>query len=763
MLNPFVIQRSKQKFDFILINRSNFRYIELMKLASALLLPLLICTTSALGQANWQSAEREKLLAGVDSLTKLGSPGPVAIWGNYAFPVIAAAENGKAELALCAAAGFGKGKALIFGQNSYLTGDGSAGVLLLNAVRWASGKEKPRIGLKGVKLEAFFDSKSLRAKVIDGPLLAKSLNDFDVVIANVQGLTDDAEGQAVQDYIKGGGGFIAGMTGWAFEQTSGGKTLSVAHGLNKALMPIGIAFTDSSGFSGAELRSFAARKDLPRFMNAYDAITAMQKQRQGGPALTPEDINQGASAIQIAMAAQPPGRTTLQTAVMSALGDGGSAVPTAEKPLKQSTNAAERIRLGMETRVLKLAAGEAVSAHAAATTFPGLAPTDAPRVTREISIDPNIGGWHSTGLWVNAGEPLQIAVPADIAGKGYAVRIGCHTDTLYHLDEWKRAPDISRSVSIEEAVTRTASAFGGLVYIEVPSRAAGGKGFTVTIGAAVEAPLFVLGKTTDAEWNSTLKKHAAPWAEFACDKLILSCPTEAARTVSNPTQLMEFWKKVVEAQDDITNQSGERKRPERIVADVQISAGYMHSGYPIMIPTSASLEMVTFGRLKFPGWGFYHEIGHNHQRGDFTFQGTGEVTNNVIGMYCYHEVLKKDWLIGHTAITEEERRKNIQEIKQASDKWQTWKSDPFLALTTYIQLVQEFGWESWRAYLHSFADAKFGPAPDNDDQARDQFLVRYSKITNKNLGPFFEFWGIPVSSSAKAEVSKLEAWMPKGL
>jgi hypothetical protein len=48
-------------------------------------------------------------------------------------------------------------------------------------------------------------------------------------------------------------------------------------------------------------------------------------------------------------------------------------------------------------------------------------------------------------------------------------------------------------------------------------------------------------------------------------------------------------------------------------------------------------------------------------------------------------------------------------------------------------------------------------------ERRDQFLIRYSKIANKNLGPFFDFWGIPVSSSAKAEVSKLEAWMPKGL
>jgi hypothetical protein len=245
--------------------------------------------------------------------------------------------------------------------------------------------------------------------------------------------------------------------------------------------------------------------------------------------------------------------------------------------------------------------------------------------------------------------------------------------------------------------------------------------------------------------------------------MIVSVPTEVAQAVKNPTEVMTFWKKQVEAQDDISNQTAERKRPERMVADVQISAGFMHSGYPIMLHVPEADEMVTFSRLKFPGWGYHHEVGHNHQRGDFTFDGTGEVTNNVLAMYVYHAVLEKDWLIGHPAISEEARKENIQKIKRASDKWQTWKSDPFLALTTYIQLIQEFGWESWRKYLYSFSDSSFGPAPANDDAKRDQFLVRYSKIANKNLGPFFDAWGIPVSSSAKAEVSQMPAWMPKGL
>ena len=732
-------------------------------------LALLLVTSSALAQApaNWQNAEREKLLAGVTSVPKLGAPGPVAIWGNFAFPVLAAAEGGKAEMALAAAAGFGKGRVVIFGHNSYIdggnVGSGGAGTLLVNCVKWVSGKGKPRIGLHGTKLTGFLEGKGLRAKTFTGKLEKKNLNDYDVVICNAQGITSDDEGQAVQEFVKAGGGFIAGMTGWAFEQTSGGKTLNVAHGLNKALMPIGIAFTDSGGFGNAQLREFEARTDLSKFMNAFEAITAIMKQRQGGPALSPDDINQGASAIQIALAAQPPGRTSLQAAVMNALGDGGSGVPTEKAPLTQEKHSSERIRLGMESRVLKLAAGENVKPHPASEHFPGLAPKDAPHVGKEVSIDPSIPGWTSTGAWVNAGDPVTIKLPADAASKGFAVRIGCHTDTLYHLESWKRAPDISRSVPLDAEVVTTASAFGGLVYIEVPGRAAEMKPFTVMLSGIIEAPLFTLGKDDDAKWNGMLKKRPAPWAEFACDKVVLSCPTDVARTVNNPTALMECWKQVVEAQDDIANQATERKRPERIVADVQISAGYMHSGYPIMVPVSAAPEMVTFGKLKFPGWGYYHELGHNHQRGDFTFEGTGEVTNNVLGMYVFHRVLGKDPLIGHPAITPDALKEHIATIKKSKDKFAVWKKEPFVALTTYIQLIEEFGWNAWRKYLYSFSDASFGPTPSNDDEKRDQFLIRYSKITNKNLGDFFEWWGIPVSSTARAEVSKLERWMPKGL
>jgi hypothetical protein len=734
-----------------------------MKLPTCLLLLLGAASCPAQMPAGLVNAERAKILQGVTSMPKQGTPGPIAIWGTMAFPILSAPDKDGVELAVAAAAGYAKGRIILFGQNSYLSGTtgGDNAKLIENCVKWAGAKDKPRLGLKGVNPETY-DKLGFRAETFE-KVDAKTLNDYDVVVMNIQSITGTDEGAAVTEYIKKGGGVIAGMTGWAFSQTSGGKELTLAHGVNNALMSAGVAFTEASAFD--QLREFEARPELPAMMNASAAITAIKKQREGGPTLDAAAIKQGTNAIQVALAAQPPDRSSLRDAVTAALGTAGdgSAVPTGQAPLTAAKDNAARLRLGMETRVLRLAGGETATAHPAHEAFPGKVPADAPRITREVSVNPAIPGWTSTGLYAAAGETISVTVPAVIAAQGYAVRIGCHSDTLYHLDEWKRAPDITKSVTIASAETKTASAFGGLIYIVVPGRADETASFTAIIKGGIPSPLFVLGQTTDAQWTGEIKKQPGPWAELACDKMIVSCPTEVARTINNPTELMEFWKKVVEAQDDLSNQAAERKRPERIVADIQISAGYMHSGYPIMIPTSAAPEMVTFGRIKFPGWGFYHEIGHNHQRPTFTFDGTGEVTNNVIGMYCYEAVLKKDKTVGHAGASLEGQKKHIDEIKAAKDKFAEWKKSPFLALTTYIQLVDAFGWEAWRKYLHSFADTSYGPVPKDDDDARDQFLVRYSKITGKNLCPFLEFWGLPFSEAAKAEVSKLETWMPKGI
>ena len=709
---------------------------------------------------NWQNAERAKLRAGVKELPKYGAPGPVAIFGTFAFPVVAANADGKAQLALVAAAAYGKGKALIYGHTGYLDGanlgGSDAGVFLVNAVKWCGGKEKPRVGVRNGKSEAFLDKHGLRAKAFR-TVDKKDLADFDVVILSPSDLSD-GEAAALGDYIKGGGGVIAAATGWAYDQISGGKNLNDEHPGNKALRAAGLAWTTMT--FPDQVKSFPPVVDLPSSMNAAEAVLALRKQKPGA-AVDEAAMNQGVNALQVALSCQPSQGSALTTAVVAALGEGSSIVPTQQKPLLESDVAA-RLRLGIETRILKLASGTDIKAHPAAAVFPGVVPSDTKRVSQEVAIDPSVPGWRSTGLYASAGEKISVKVPDSLLGQGYSLRIGCHTDSLYHLDKWMRAPEITRTVPIKTALTETSSGFGGLIYIVVPAKAEGGAAFSVTIAGGVPAPLFVLGKTTDEQWKEIVKRPA-PWTELACKGVVLCCPTEAARTIRNPTELMSYWQKVSDVEDELSNVGKDRKRPERIVADVQISAGYMHSGYPIMVPVSAALEMVTYTRLKWPGWGFYHEIGHNHQKPEWTFEGTTEVTNNVFSLYCFEAALGKPKTTGHTAVSEEAQKEHWLKHKKAGVPYATWKKDPFLALTTYLQLIDGFGWDAVKAYFDSYNDSTFGPLPTNDDEKRDQFMVRYSKVTKKNLGPFFDAWGIPVSSAAKASIAGMETWLPKAM
>ena len=104
----------------------------------------------------------------------------------------------------------------------------------------------------------------------------------------------------------------------------------------------------------------------------------------------------------------------------------------------------------------------------------------------------------STGAYAAPGAVVTVSCPGG-EKSGLRVRIGCHQDDLWALAEWKRAPAIDRSWAIDAPTILVANAFGGPVYIEAPEGLKAG--VRVTIAGVVEAPLFVLGATTDEAWK----------------------------------------------------------------------------------------------------------------------------------------------------------------------------------------------------------------------------------------------------------------------
>jgi hypothetical protein len=271
-----------------------------------------------------------------------------------------------------------------------------------------------------------------------------------------------------------------------------------------------------------------------------------------------------------------------------------------------------------------------------------------------------------------------------------------------------------------------------------------------------------LGKNSLSDWQNAIRNHPAPWAELVSEKVIITVPSDKLRNVQDPIKLLQFWDKVLDLTADLAIQPRDRSRPERIVPDKQISAGYMHSGYPIMTHLDAIDRMLSIDQLQ-KVWGLYHELGHNHQHRDWTFDGTVEVTCNLFTLYIREKATNTS---PRKAFMDEGRRVGPeafyqpQKNRRPAEKFQKWKSDPFLALAMYIQLQEAFGWETYLKVFKEYSELAENEKPKNDDEKRDQWLVRFSKASGKNLAPFFDDWGVPVSESARRAVAHLSTWRP---
>jgi hypothetical protein len=416
-----------------------------------------------------------------------------------------------------------------------------------------------------------------------------------------------------------------------------------------------------------------------------------------------------------------------------------------------------------------------VSAHPAAAEFPGNVPADAPRVKREFTFALNMPRWQSTGLYAAPGEKVTIHVTPQDAARSLSVVVGAHRDHIFGRDKWQRFPIISRTFKITEPRTVVANAFGGLIYIDIPRDKAmggynvptyGGYGWMdedpsavkgsvhVTIEGGVEAPLYQVGKTTQEEWEK-MKHLQAPWGEIASGRLILTLPIATLKTVENPATLMAFWDQVAEAEDALVGWPKRQAPPERFVPDQEISNGFMHSGYPVMCYLVSVPDMVDLRKLKTKGaWGFFHELGHNHEAQACTFGGDYiEVNVNFCSLYVTEMVVKHDMTGGHPALNDLEK---LLHARLGPEK----KADAFENLAMYVLPIRELGWEAFSRTLATYSQPDGAKGINSREDKMDQWILRYSQNTGKNLAPYFEAFDVTCSTQTKETLKKFPVWLP---
>lgn len=702
-------------------------------------------------------APRE-LLAGVKSIAGPGAPGGVIAFGPQSFAIVV---GGKGPFdAVVAGAKWGQGRVIIFGHTGYLDPNnwrsGDTGRFLQQAARWAGGKEKPRVLVAGneplvkrLQQDGF--------QVSAGRIVAGQLANVDLVIGYERDLAQPEAVTAAAQFVQAGGGLILASTGWGWLQLNPGKTLTADHPGNRLLRSVGLAWT---GQIVSKNTAAGFKTEVPPgiYLNADAALTAFEQKSK----LTSDEQRQALHTLAAALSALPA-QDELLLARLRRLRDRHAEpiIPTAKKPIR-SGDGLRRLFAAWDVQQMNTLPTEKLTAHPAAEVFPGPVPAAARPVNKTVTVDTRIPGWHSTGLYAIPGRPIQIELSAAAAEQGLSLRIGCHADANWHHDAWRRLPEICRVWPLKQTLTPVASSMGGLVYVVVPDRSTRPGPLQVRIEGAVEAPLFVLDETDEQEWISRISKLPGPWAELGTKKLIITVPSRVIRELRNPAELMRAWDRVMDASAELKRMPKQRSRPERFVLDEQISAGYMHSGYPLMAHLDVEKTIVDAGKVaRGEGmWGFFHEIGHNHQEPEWTFDGTGEVTVNLFTMFVHEKVCGRQDM-GTELSQPEKLREKVRSYFAKGAPFAEWKSDPFLALCMYIQLQQEFGWVAYQDVFEEYRKLPRAERPRNDDEKRDQWLVRFSVRVGKNLGPFFEAWGVPTSPAARAKIAHLPTWMPK--
>jgi hypothetical protein len=235
--------------------------------------------------------------------------------------------------------------------------------------------------------------------------------------------------------------------------------------------------------------------------------------------------------------------------------------------------------------------------------------------------------------------------------------------------------------------------------------------------------------------------------------MIFTLQTEKAKRlgIDDPEFLMQTWEDIFNldyskweglsdnAADPLDQAAG---LPWRVVADVQPSVGYGHSGYPVVIQDddhwfkalSNAQAIVTSG-----SWGVLHEVGHNNQQGNWSFSNMGETTNNL---FSYKVGDRLGFRPGQNYKVALDFAAKVDPNKSFFDDAAMAK-DPISKCAFYLQIFDKYGFDFMTVL---YTKTRHALRTSNNDQDRVDFVYdALCDFTHLNMLPFFDAWGLRVS------------------
>ncbi|MEO1523949.1 MAG: M60 family metallopeptidase [Planctomycetota bacterium] len=719
-------------------------------------------------------AARDEILSFVNTLADPGGPGHMVAYGPTAFS-LTNFPNENSGVPVGVIASLGSGRVIAMGDHQYLNMNShgsttSMEAFYTNGISWLSETTDRSIKIVTFNATAstWLESKGYTNVVqANASSLANELTDADVLVTWMGSNPSQANLDAIEAFTKQGGGLFLQDYGIGYQWWWGRATPDIPS--NQLLRDAGIGFVKDWPESGTQaVNRPNGQVTSDDVLNALQDSSGISADRLEELATVYRKLNEVLPADDLLLA-------RLDALFWDRI---ETINPTPATPVSDPF---EQTLLRREMDLISNLPVDQVTAHRTVADVYGEVPASATRLQNHVvSVNTNHSGFLPTGLYAPAGEVVTVEVPASLVGQGYQVRISGHHDNISPRSSWNRVPyGVSRTFELDSSTVQVASAFGGAIYIDVGGQAAGpvpGHGdVDVTVSNAVLAPYFVLGQTTDADWNAAIRDYPGPFAELVSSGVSVSLPSDQIRQLDNPTALMTLWDDIVAFQDWIGGFETTRTGPDRFNIDVQISVGYLHAGYPIQGPTSTGPGIVDLDSLRASGnWGYFHELGHEMQRhpelgwgydNPWTFSGDVEVTVNIFANAALELAAPRTGTAGwgYSAHPDETMRR-AQTTVNDSSRPSFEQKDPY---PFYYQLADgPWGWEGYRNVLSSYVDDQLNNSsalPSNNTEEKDQWLIRWSSETGYDLTRFMaEEWSLEVSGSARETVDAmgLPDWMP---
>jgi hypothetical protein len=314
---------------------------------------------------------------------------------------------------------------------------------------------------------------------------------------------------------------------------------------------------------------------------------------------------------------------------------------------------------------------------------------------------------------------------------------------------------------------------GGVVYLKLIGSTGEAK---VSLGDTVQPmPYFVLGRTSEAEFQRQLDERTTPYVELVAPHTLITIERASAlryRT-ENHTNLLSTYEEIVRIEDEVSGFDGSapvharQAHPYHFVGYPSAITGvgaYATHGH-MSFPPPIQDRMLTVQGLRTRGWGVYHELGHQHQQITYKPGSLTEVTVNIYSLAVNAVFATKYG---------QQPRLHAPDAKTGLTPWQSapgklrqpgvdyGKSfDAYEKLVMFEQLRLAFGDGFWPD-LHKLVRVERPYAGSYTDEALRlrNLVVLCSRTAGYDLSDFFRAWGVPVDAEAVGQLAALNLTPP---